>query len=379
MADTPYMSLELPVPTVTIGPDYAEQNNAAFTLVDSHTHVPGQGLPVPSAGLNIDADLPFNSLNATLLRSSRFVSQASPLAEVTDLACLYTVDGELYYNDVLGNQVRITVSGAVDSSGSGSISGMGATTAAATYAAINSTFSFTSDTNTPAKLNVGPITVGRNAANPFTVTISPSASQASNYNLTLPIALPAATSLMVCDSSGQLSAPYTFDNSTVEVSANQVQLKALGVSTAKIAAGAVTRAKLASVGEQSSELVNFSTSSTSFVAVTDATVTLTNTAGRPNIISFQPAGSTAASIQVSRAGATVDAEISIYRDGAAHRTWGIQIFDSVATSQILQLPGNMMIVDQTSATTHTYAVYVRVLTGGATITITEFELVAYEL
>ena len=36
-----------------------------YQVVDQHTHVPGKGLPVPAAGISIDADLPFGANKAT--------------------------------------------------------------------------------------------------------------------------------------------------------------------------------------------------------------------------------------------------------------------------------------------------------------------------
>ncbi len=122
------MNLTIPTVSVTSGPLYATEINSAFDVIDAHNHTPGFGAPVPSNGLSINADLPFNAFNATLLRSTRYSVQASPLSTGTDLACLYSSGsstGELYWNDALGNQVKITSGGSVNVSGSGNITGMG--------------------------------------------------------------------------------------------------------------------------------------------------------------------------------------------------------------------------------------------------------------
>lgn len=218
---SPYMNLQLPIPGLCSGPEYAIDLDSALTLVDAHTHIPGQGLPIPTLGINLDADLAFNSFNAITLRTTRFINQSAPLSLVTDLNEVYVVNGELFFNDGLGNQVQITLGGEVDVAGSGNIIGMGGTSAAVVYTNINHTFSFYSNTNTPAFMYMGPLTIGRNTANPFTVTIQPSASQPADYTLTLPPALPASLALLTVNTSGTESFT-TPDNSTTSIVAGQL-------------------------------------------------------------------------------------------------------------------------------------------------------------
>ena len=197
-------NMGLPVPTVSVdpGPDWAENINSCLSVIDGHGHNPGSGVPVTPNGLNINIDLPFNSNNATLLRSSRYSPQGAPLSAATDIGCVYVSGVDLYYNDSLGNQVRITQSGAVSGS-AGTITGLPSGTASAAYAA--GTFTFQSATNTPANMAVGPIAIGRNSAASKTVTLAPNAGQASNYSWTFPASLPAATDYVTLDSSGNLS------------------------------------------------------------------------------------------------------------------------------------------------------------------------------
>lgn len=114
-AISPNMTLTLPVVGVELGPAWAtDLFNALYTGVDAHDHSSGKGVQVPTAGLNINADLAFGSFNLTALRSARFTSQLSPLALGTDLGCLYDVAGDAYWNDGSGNQVRLTKSGALN-------------------------------------------------------------------------------------------------------------------------------------------------------------------------------------------------------------------------------------------------------------------------
>lgn len=205
MSITPNMNLSLPTPSVSSGPAWASSLNSAFTLVDSHSHLPGYGVQIPSGAIAIDEDLPFNSYNATLLRSLRLITQASPLALATDLTCVYVSGSDLYYNDASGNQVRITASGAVNVSGSGNITGMGGTTATVVYSPVSSTFAFSSASLTPAFLATGPLILSTNAASQHTATITPPAGLSADYTWTLPTGLPASTFPVTATSSGTLS------------------------------------------------------------------------------------------------------------------------------------------------------------------------------
>lgn len=203
---TPNMNLILPTPGQEPGPLYAADLNAAFTTVDLHTHVAGQGVQIPTAGLLINADLPLNNAyNLVQARSLRMTSQSAALALVADINSVYVVNGDLWYNDVNGVQIQITVAGAVNTASSGNISGMGATTASVVYTTVNSRFSFYSNTNTPAPIYVGPIRLGVNTASPKTITIAPNAAQAADYNLTFPAAAPAAGQILNSDASGNLT------------------------------------------------------------------------------------------------------------------------------------------------------------------------------
>lgn len=199
---SPNMGMPVPVVGTDPGPDWANNINASLSIVDSHDHSPGHGVQITPAGINLNADLPFNVHNATLLRSTRFSPQGSPLSGGTDQGALYESGADLYYNDGNGNQIRITQSGSVAGS-TGTITGLPSGTASAAYSA--GTFTFQSATNTPANMSVGPISISRNVVNPFAVTVAASGSQGANYALTLPTALPGSTSVVTLDSSGNLA------------------------------------------------------------------------------------------------------------------------------------------------------------------------------
>ena len=206
MATAPNMNLLLPDPTITPGPTYASENNTAFQVIDSHDHTFGKGLPIPAAALNINSDLSFGAFNATNLRSVQFVSQATPLSLPTDINSLSVVLGNLVYNNNLGQPVQITSGAALNASSIGGIGGdYGTSTALEFYTSADQTFTFWSNTNVPANIDAGHVTFRNVTSGSAGVTLAPNASIVSSYQLTFPIALPAAEGAMGVDASGNIS------------------------------------------------------------------------------------------------------------------------------------------------------------------------------
>ena len=91
MSTTPYMLLELPVVTVTLGPEWAELLNAALEVIDDHDHTPGKGRLITAAALNINDDVSAGGNNITSARSFNMQNNGSPLAGATDVRSLYRV------------------------------------------------------------------------------------------------------------------------------------------------------------------------------------------------------------------------------------------------------------------------------------------------
>ena len=278
----------LPVPTVggTLGPQYAVDINSCLSLVDSHDHSTGKGVSITQAGINITGDLALNGFNATLLRSTRYSSQGAVLALGTDLNCAYVVNDDLYFNDGLGNQIRMTQSGGVAGT-PGSIAGLVAP-ASATYIPASTKFVWQSNTNVSATMDIGSLIIRENIAAANGITISSPASLASAYALTLFPSLPATKRQVSVDSSGNLTADvyaaaddaqnYTI-TATVAGNALTVALKTLAGSdpsatdTAKIS----FRSSTATSGSFSARTVSAATSvvvsSGSTLGQTSATAT----------------------------------------------------------------------------------------------------------
>lgn len=192
------MSLPVPVVGVDTGPDYANNIDACLTILDAHTHALGSGIPIVPAGLNINADLNFQSNNAYALRTTRFTAQSAVLALGSDVGCLYVVGNELYYNDVSGgNKVQITLNGTVNATSSGISSGTNT-------AAFSSNVLVVKENSTTAanvKMQSALLTNSSSLTNILTLS-APTLS--SSYALYLP-AIPAATGFVTIDTSGNFS------------------------------------------------------------------------------------------------------------------------------------------------------------------------------
>ena len=223
---SPNMNLPIPGVGQTLGPTWATDLNNSLTLVDQHNHTAGYGVPIPPAGLNINADLTLNNNNLIAIKSLRMTPQ-SILAGPSDLDCLFVNGVDLYYNDGVGNHVRMTQSGGVAGT-PGSISNL-TSPASAAYVAGNQTFVWQSAASTPANMDAASYIFRNLVTNSFGLTLNPPAAMGADYDLTLP-SLPASQKIMTLDASGNMSAPYSVDNSTIEITANVIKVKNTNVA-----------------------------------------------------------------------------------------------------------------------------------------------------
>jgi len=333
---TTYMSLVLPTPTVTPGPLYTYENNQALTVIDSHNHTPGNGAPILSASISINADLPFNSYNATLLRSTRYVDQSAALALPTDIGIIYTVGGDLYYNNSIGQAIQLTAGAALNAASIGGIGGdYGTSTASEFYTSAMSTFTFWSAPSIPAIIDSGPIILRNVAISSFGITLSPPITLSADYSLTLPGSLPASTKILTVDSSGNIAFVYDVDNSTLEVSSNTLRVKDAGITLAKMATNSVdtskiidqsvTQAKMAPMPESttagageiaiSNAIGTDFANGAGFADITNLSFTLVTT-GRPVYVALIGDGVSQSSVYLSNASTagTAEAKIKFVRD-----------------------------------------------------------------
>lgn len=153
------------------------------------------------------------------------------------------------------------------------------------------------------------------------------------------------------------------------------------ITTAKINANAVTRAKLEAVGQQiaSSDSGTFNSTNTSYIDVTNATVTITTT-GRPVFIFCQSSGSLSyIGVSSTTVNNTPDGSFKIVRDStdiAEIRYLGAA---SSFTTNFLLPPGAIMHLDTPSAGTYTYKLQAKSSASTDRVFAEEVILVAFEL
>lgn len=283
---SPNMNLPVPGVALTNAPQWASDLNGCLTIIDAHTHTAGSGVPITPDAININANLSFAQNSITNLYSSQYISQASPIA---DLRAIYVSSKDLYYTDGDGNQVRITQAGGVAGT-PGSISNL-TSPASAAYSAAQSRFIWESDSNTAADMDFGAAIMRNITSGSFALTLQPP-TLSNNYSITLPT-LPGSQKFVTLDSLGNMGAPWSVDNSTVEISGGAtLQVKALGINTAQLADNSVTTAKILPANVTSDQISQsritisggcgpFSTSSTTFVTVTNFSINVAILAGRP--------------------------------------------------------------------------------------------------
>jgi hypothetical protein len=180
------LSITLPQVQVTLGPEWANDLNTALqTIIDAVE----AGVRT-AVGLLVDADVAFNAFSATSIGTLVFTNQSGAIA--TTLA-LYYRDGDLWANDVDGNQIQITAAGTLNAAALGGIVGDygGSNPAKVTYVEAASTYVFTQDPNVPAKVDVGDIKLRKaGETSPNAITIAAPAALAGAYSFTMPAALP---------------------------------------------------------------------------------------------------------------------------------------------------------------------------------------------
>jgi len=326
--DTPWMHMVLPIVTVTIGPDYATDINAALgQTVDAHDHSPTKGKPVPVAGLDINADLPFAGHSALNLDSTQYNIRN---ATVTDsIGYLYFDGVDLYVIDGNGVTIQMTSGGSVNVTGTGGWTGdYGTGNSTANYIAASKTFHLYNDSgaNKVGFLSVGDIYLRQgnsSAATAEVVLKSPLSGATGGYTLQFPIsptsagfggtenrlllvdhtgamvygpAAPGATTkgLRAAATSGTVSADVDGDGVTINTLNTSTSLGVIAgsIGTTQLTDGGVTAAKLHSAAtgiSSSSSAYTNATGSYTDVFIIDCAIVATGL--RPVCISLQAQGS----------------------------------------------------------------------------------------
>ena len=116
MSVTTNMSLTLPTVSVTLGPQWANEVNAALETIDSHDHSSGKGVKIKPSGMNINAALDFLNNRAINLSGSRYQSLSATQTGSSNTNLVYSVSGNLYFTNGSGTAIQITSGGSLVSS-----------------------------------------------------------------------------------------------------------------------------------------------------------------------------------------------------------------------------------------------------------------------
>lgn len=182
--------------------------NADLDLIGEHNHTTGKGVKVPTAGLNINADLTFAGYQATNVAA---VALSSLAAASAPNGCLFlrSSDSEFCLKTPGGTTIQITNGASLNTSLLGGITGdYTSTDADVEYVDAEKAFEFKQDEGPDywAKLKSGDILVHETASGiTNAVTIKSPGSLAASYSLTLPTAVPASTSVVTMSSAGALA------------------------------------------------------------------------------------------------------------------------------------------------------------------------------
>lgn len=206
--------------------------NASLALLDLHDHTAGKGVKVPSAGININADLTFAGYSLTNLRAAVYTAQASfATAKAT-----YVIGDDLYYRDGSSNQIRLTASGGINIATTGGFTGdYIASGAAAYYDDANETYRFLKAAPAPnnwSRVACGSVDLYEYGSGILTrVRLSSPAALGASYEVTFPAALPGSTLLTQVSSAGVMTWSNTIANA-VTMSASLDVGTTLGVTGA---------------------------------------------------------------------------------------------------------------------------------------------------
>jgi hypothetical protein len=200
--------------------------DATFALIDEHDHTTGKGVQIPSGGLSIDADVPWNSGGSyyALTGVKALDFQPSATAGMTGYACALfanSADNELYWRTSGGSNVKLTAGTSLNVSAfAGGVGGdYSAVSALIDYDDATDTYRFRQEVATAvrqyAKLASADLKLfeyfaaGATPVPANAVTLKSPAALAANIAVTMFPSLPSRTSPVVMSSAGALTADDT--------------------------------------------------------------------------------------------------------------------------------------------------------------------------
>ena len=192
------LNIDLPVVNSTPGPDYALKINDAITkIVDD---IEG---PITPDEINVNADI---DVKSNKLENVKQVNLADLVALIgVGNSGLYSFNGELHYQDKMGNNVQLTSAGALNTAAAGNVGSIGAPTYGSSgvqvlWDGFQSLYEFRSSLTAYAELLLSGLRIA-NGANRLTVKTSVS----TDYTLTLPDKPTVNDSVLTTTSAGNAS------------------------------------------------------------------------------------------------------------------------------------------------------------------------------
>jgi hypothetical protein len=195
-----------------------DKNNAAWSNYDGHRHEDGNGLRIRPAGIDINADLTFNSLYAPIALHRLTFASIVALTSNNKSLFVNTSDNELYWRSNTGTNVKLTAGNALNVAAFTGGFGAGYTSASAAADYDDSTEQYTfkqAAAGAWSRLGVGGIRLYEfGTTETLRVGLLAPAGLAGSYDVTLPLAAPASTQLVQMSSAGVLTASNTIANAT---------------------------------------------------------------------------------------------------------------------------------------------------------------------
>lgn len=206
MTTLPNMNLVLPVEGGSAN-TWAIVLDTMFALIDGHGHVAGQGVPIVSAALNINADVSWASFALTAAKAMTFTEvTTTAMTGYSDALFVNSADHNLYFRNSGGTNVQVTAGSTLNISIVGGIGG--------DYATVSALFSYDDATRRYlaqqegfprpwAGFATGDIDLYQKAASIANkVTLKSPAALAASYALTLPAAVPAQAAPLTISTTG---------------------------------------------------------------------------------------------------------------------------------------------------------------------------------
>lgn len=181
--------------------------DANSAIIDAHDHTSSKGARVPSAGIDINADLTFDGLYAPINLHRLTFSSIISITENKSLFVL-NADNELYWRSNTGANVKLTSGNALNVAAfTGGFGGDYVTSAAAAYDAAGARFTFKKSTGEWTRIASSDVRLFEHGSTESVyVALTAPAALGSSYTITMPTALPSSKQPMQIDASGIVTA-----------------------------------------------------------------------------------------------------------------------------------------------------------------------------